>query len=632
MKEEIKPGEFIKAVPIEKVDEPKQEAWGIFTAEVPDSDDEIADYAYQKGRVKAWSDDCKRKSETAGQELSLGNVRFSHTSLVTGKVIALNMDDAARRIGGGTYLMNVGDTKTWDMVAKGILQGFSFGGRYDWRRCDQCGRDLPLIQGENYCDGCNGRVQVRYGATIAELSVCDRPAVPVADIEHIKSDGSSVRLAAEVPMEKENKTKRVAGEDLTADCFAYVGDPETTSTWKFPIKFSSEEKTKRHIRNALARFDQAKGIPADEKPKVKAKILAAAKAHGIDVSEEEEKADSATLYKSFFKAELQHLRAAGELAMSDAGISLHKDLFDVSNFAEVLQRIAWLRYSAMQERDYEGDESDIPEELEENLISLSETFLSMAQEELAELVSAAKKAGKGITMEKELQISPETQEALTGHVVEMAAHHEHKAAVHKAAAEHHAAHAAKHKAFHEHFKAAAAEGGEHADHHAVHAEAHKAHHEHHLHMAEHHESMHKAHAEMADKCAKAAGMFADTPEKVAHVKELLKTASEAKPAVKKSAAPPPVDVASMSTTEKTAFDAVNAAWLNSDEYKKLTTDALRAQTVAKLNAVASSAAIAVGIEDGSQNIYAVPRSGQVDKNRAAADEAASDTELFSFLK
>lgn len=86
------------------------------------------------------------------------------------------------------------------------------------------------------------------------------------------------------------KTKRVAGEDLPASAFAYVGDKNDTSTWKLPIKFSSEEKTKRHIRNALARFNQTKGIPDSEKPKVLAKIKAAAKKYGIGEDSEQNSA------------------------------------------------------------------------------------------------------------------------------------------------------------------------------------------------------------------------------------------------------------------------------------------------------------------------------------------------------
>lgn len=628
MKPTLEPGEFLKAVPIAKVDEAKQQAWGIFTAEVPDSDDEIADYEYQKGRVKLWSDDAKDKAAAAGQEESLGNVRFAHSTLPTGKVIAINMDDAKKEIGGGTYITNVGETKSWDMVAKGILQGFSFGGRYDWRKCNDCGRDLPLVQGDNYCDTCKSPVQVRYGATIAELSVCDRPAVPVANIMHIKADGSAVPVPAEAAMDKADKTKRVAGEDLKPEAFAYVGDEEKTASWKFPLHFSTEEKSARHVRNALARFSQAKGIPADKKAEVKAKIIAAAKKYGVEVSEEEEKSATSGLDKSFFKAAIQHIKKTGEVEVSDKGITLRKDLYDVANFAEVLQRIAWLRYSAIQERDYEGDESEIPEELEENLISLSETFLAMAEEETRELVSAAKKAGK-VTMEKEnTVIEPGVAATLVGHVVDMQADHEQAAEEHKSMAAEHEARGVQKKAVHDHFKKAAEEGGDLADHHAMHADDAKIDMEHHAKAAEYHKAMAAKCDGMAAKCGKMADTFADTPEKTAKVAELRKAAREARPKVSKSAAAPiAIDTANMSTSEKAAFDSVNATWLNSEEYKKMTMDMFRAQTMAKLNAAANGAAVVVGVDGGNDNIYAVPRPGQINKS-ADFTEGISSIDMF----
>lgn len=76
------------------------------------------------------------------------------------------------------------------------------------------------------------------------------------------------------------RTKRVAGKDLSASSFAYVGDADKTETWKFPIMDAA------HVRNALARFDQAKGIADSAKAGVKAKIDAAAKKFGIDVAAE----------------------------------------------------------------------------------------------------------------------------------------------------------------------------------------------------------------------------------------------------------------------------------------------------------------------------------------------------------
>lgn len=71
------------------------------------------------------------------------------------------------------------------------------------------------------------------------------------------------------------RTKRVSGRDLTAGSFAYVGDPDKTETWKFPIQDAD------HVRNALSRFDQG-DIPEGAKAGTIAKIQAAAKKFGID--------------------------------------------------------------------------------------------------------------------------------------------------------------------------------------------------------------------------------------------------------------------------------------------------------------------------------------------------------------
>lgn len=106
---------------------------------------------------------------------------------------------------------------------------------------------------------------------LKEYSVVTFPANDQATVTAAKGDG---------------KTKRVDGVDLPASCFAYVGDPERTETWKLPINFPGDDaKTKTHIRNALARFGQTQGIPASERTAVLARIHAAAKKHGIDAGD-----------------------------------------------------------------------------------------------------------------------------------------------------------------------------------------------------------------------------------------------------------------------------------------------------------------------------------------------------------
>lgn len=85
------------------------------------------------------------------------------------------------------------------------------------------------------------------------------------------------------------KQKTVAGEKLTAGDFLIVGDPNDISTWHLPWKFDSEAKTKSHLRDALARFDQVEGVSDEVKSKAFTKLVHLALAHDIDVSDEEKK-------------------------------------------------------------------------------------------------------------------------------------------------------------------------------------------------------------------------------------------------------------------------------------------------------------------------------------------------------
>lgn len=149
----------------------------------------------------------------------------------------------------------------------------------------------PAKDTDNDMEECSCRCRACFGGDCEE---CEDYMETCGDPEHCNGAMRSAHIHSERRGTDGKKTKRVAGEDLTASAFAYVGDPEKTETWKLPIKFSSEEKTKAHIRNALARFSQTKGIPESEKPKVLAKIKAAAKKYGIHVSDEQ-KSDAISL-------------------------------------------------------------------------------------------------------------------------------------------------------------------------------------------------------------------------------------------------------------------------------------------------------------------------------------------------
>ena len=108
---------------------------------------------------------------------------------------------------------------------------------------------------------------------------------PDDDDEEKKGTRRSARKSAEVRADESKvRTKTVGGKAYPAGAFAFVGDPNDTSTWKFPV-FDAD-----HARNALSRWGQDTGIPADKKDGVYGKIKAACKKFGIEVSEPDAKA------------------------------------------------------------------------------------------------------------------------------------------------------------------------------------------------------------------------------------------------------------------------------------------------------------------------------------------------------
>jgi HK97 family phage prohead protease len=158
---------------------------------------------------------------------------------------------------------------------------------------DQCSFGFTVTKqtwiDEKNADGTMQSIRELNDLDLFDVSAVTYPAYPQTSVDArmLWPDGVPEEVRSHSP-ELRAKTKKVDGVELSSSSFAFVGDDSDTSTWKLPIDFpGDDEKTKRHIRNALARFSQTKGIPADEKPKVWKRIVAAAKKHGIKVSEED---------------------------------------------------------------------------------------------------------------------------------------------------------------------------------------------------------------------------------------------------------------------------------------------------------------------------------------------------------
>ena len=240
--------------------------------------------------------------------------------------------------------------------------------------------------GEEMCPHCK-QPMTDGKCNCSTKSLASPAAKAVVDVDAI------VAAVMEKMAKKDAKTKRVAGEDLTSDAFAHVGDEADTSTWKLPIKFSTDAKSKRHVQNALARFEQT-DLPADAKEKAKAKIHAAAHKYGIDVAEEEKKAAAA-------KAVLvEQLKKTYSAQLSKAtGAKLEKSLQNISDMVNVLMTMRWVYQDAMWEAEYEGGTGDpkdaeIAEQVAHNINNLGDLLRDIVDEELPEVTPSAS-AGKG---------------------------------------------------------------------------------------------------------------------------------------------------------------------------------------------------------------------------------------------
>jgi len=318
-------------------------------------------------------------------------LREMHQLNAVGKGISIDYRDAEKEIYMG---FEVVAAETVKKVKKGVLPAFSQGGNYVEKTAS---KEFP---------GCT-----EYVADPGEVSLVDRGSLPNALIDTMKAntfalhkrDGSIELVRADLgdapkaaiseadaeliaaalrksledkPLAKEEKTKRKGGKDLHASDFAYVGDPDDTSTWKLPIHDAA------HVRNALARFNQTQGIPDGEKPKVKAKIKAAAKKFGIEVSDEASKI----------------LKAIDYMKAVTTNQPLRKDLYDVATMAQICDTLQWLHSGACWEREMEEDASTMPEDLETLLHDAISCLVGMVDEETSELAErAAALSSKGAT-------------------------------------------------------------------------------------------------------------------------------------------------------------------------------------------------------------------------------------------
>jgi hypothetical protein len=361
--------ELLKTFRLAKVDESTRTVYGISTAEVPDHEREICDFASAKAAYASWSDGFAKATAAAGQDLSLGNIRLMHTGTVAGKATGLDFDDANKAI----YLKSTPkDDATWELLKGGFLTGYSQGGDYAWRKCSVCETDIAKSKG-NHCPTCRKVVDVRYGPVVGEVSYVDSPCLPTATFQYVKMDGTA-------ELRKFGRTENVLDLDAVAE--------------RVLAKMKKSEEVL-----AAPKVDETKDV--DE---------------GIVAKAEE---IQASLSKRIIR----------EMEKSLAEGKLQKGLYDVSNFASLLSSLYYLARASECEADWEQDDSPLPAQLKALLDEAIKAFLAMAQEETTELTASAAK--KGSNMDPKIKKS--LAEANAAHHASLAEGHKKLAEQYKAA-------------------------------------------------------------------------------------------------------------------------------------------------------------------------------------------------------
>jgi hypothetical protein len=390
---------------------------GIATSEAEDHDGEKAQYEGTVNAFKVWSDAFLKSTSASGQQLSLGNIRVQHDSKqIGGKVTAINPKDAEKAIEIHTQPL---DEVYETLIEPGMVTGFSIAGRYAKQWTDSEGKwYIPEISEISYVDNpcnpdagfthvkANGQIEFRKFSDLRAAAAAKSTAghVDVKQIEDAVDRGVSKYrqelIDAGIIIVKEKKAKKVDGVNLPSSCFAYVGNEDDPTTWLLAYKgFPTEAKNKAVVRQQLSRFSRTQGIPAGEREKVKGKLVGAAKKHGLEVTEHSAKAVRSALVRILTeqtdeagKARYDRKTADAMAATVDevfklAGTTpLAKGMYTVESLAGILESLSWLVVNTEYEREYEDDDSSVPEDLRGCLEDLIPVFVALATEEANELL------------------------------------------------------------------------------------------------------------------------------------------------------------------------------------------------------------------------------------------------------
>ncbi len=307
--------------------------------------------------------------------MKFANIREMHTNSAVGVAKEASMDEKGLYIGA-----KVVDESAWQKVKEKVYKGFSIGGRATAR--DETDKHIITA------------------ITLSEISLVDRPANPEAVFDVFKAEtpkrelkqtwncgvpGHEHVLKADALKCIDSVDSLMAGGLTNDEAIAKIlnpGDVEMTSYSNDARSAMADKgealpdgsfqiKNKDDLKNAIQAYGRAKNPNAAKKH-----IIQRAKALDAEDMLPPEWSKSGKAYDGDVK----------------------KGMYQVAMLAQILSDLDNLRQSAEWEQEMEGDDSDVPNQLKEQVNALADTLVMMASEEGKELtegddVNAAAKTG-----------------------------------------------------------------------------------------------------------------------------------------------------------------------------------------------------------------------------------------------
>ena len=419
--------ELLKYFPLLKVDEQTHTVYGIASCEKEDKDGEIADYEGTKKAYQEWSKEAQESTTAAGQDVSLGNIRYMHKLILAGKATKLKFDDDRKQVwveSTPAPPISKEDPDIWPLLVGGYLRGYSHAGKYASRVCNVCRKNIK----GNFCQHCGKDVVVRYIPVLAELSWVDNPCLKQATFTVVKSDGSTeLKKFSETPlvtaltsleklqqstreilperksmtkleqqlraMIKKGKCSCACAKCKDGNCAECTGETKCSATAK-AVKYLVSSGGETHLPYT----------GEDGKPNHRLMGAAWAALHGGyrgNKYEGPDKAGAIKRLKQLYAAEGLDTPAEKAAAIDEFlktglvdaingrafGQSLTKGMYNISRMADLTESIKYLWLSLEYERAQENDESPVTDDIHEAYMVFLDHLLAYVEEQCEEAKS-----------------------------------------------------------------------------------------------------------------------------------------------------------------------------------------------------------------------------------------------------